>query len=63
MTGFGGMVCFDLEGSYERAEKLYDRLKSHQARREPRRRRESDQHAGADVTVGPLRRSAPARRA
>ena len=27
MTGFGGMVCFDLEGSYERAEKLYDRLK------------------------------------
>jgi len=27
MTGFGGMVCFDLEGSFERAEKLYDRLK------------------------------------
>jgi cystathionine beta-lyase/cystathionine gamma-synthase len=26
MTGFGGMVCFDLEGSYERAAKLYDRL-------------------------------------
>jgi cystathionine beta-lyase/cystathionine gamma-synthase len=27
MTGFGGMVCFDLGGSFERAEKLYDRLK------------------------------------
>jgi cystathionine beta-lyase/cystathionine gamma-synthase len=26
MTGFGGMVCFDLGGSYERAAKLYDRL-------------------------------------
>jgi cystathionine beta-lyase/cystathionine gamma-synthase len=26
MTGFGGMVCFDLGGSYERAAKLFDRL-------------------------------------
>jgi cystathionine beta-lyase/cystathionine gamma-synthase len=26
MTGFGGMVCFDLEGSYERAARVYDRL-------------------------------------
>ena len=26
MTGFGGMVCFDLDGRYDRAEKLYDRL-------------------------------------
>jgi cystathionine beta-lyase/cystathionine gamma-synthase len=26
MTGFGGMVCFDLEGQFERAERLYDRL-------------------------------------
>ncbi|HZP47474.1 MAG TPA: aminotransferase class I/II-fold pyridoxal phosphate-dependent enzyme [Vicinamibacterales bacterium] len=26
MTGFGGMVCFDLAGSYERAASLYDRL-------------------------------------
>jgi cystathionine beta-lyase/cystathionine gamma-synthase len=26
MTGFGGMVCFDLGGSYERAEHVYDRL-------------------------------------
>ena len=26
MNGFGGMVCFDLGGSYERAAKLYDRL-------------------------------------
>jgi cystathionine beta-lyase/cystathionine gamma-synthase len=26
MTGFGGMVCFDLGGRYERAERLYDRL-------------------------------------
>jgi cystathionine beta-lyase/cystathionine gamma-synthase len=26
MTGFGGMVCFDLGGSYERAARLYDRL-------------------------------------
>ena len=27
MTGFGGMVCFDLGGSYERAAQLYDRLR------------------------------------
>ena len=26
MTGFGGMVCFDLAGSYERAARMYDRL-------------------------------------
>ena len=26
MTGFGGMVCFDLDGRYERAERVYDRL-------------------------------------
>jgi cystathionine beta-lyase/cystathionine gamma-synthase len=27
MTGYGGMVCFDLGGSYERAARAYDRLK------------------------------------
>jgi cystathionine beta-lyase/cystathionine gamma-synthase len=27
MTGFGGMVCFDLGGSYDRAAGVYDRLK------------------------------------
>jgi len=27
MAGFGGMVCFDLDGRYDRAERLYDRLK------------------------------------
>jgi cystathionine beta-lyase/cystathionine gamma-synthase len=27
MTGFGGMVCFDLGGSYERAAGCYDRLR------------------------------------
>ena len=27
MTGFGGMVCFDLGGEYGRAERLYDRLR------------------------------------
>jgi cystathionine beta-lyase/cystathionine gamma-synthase len=27
MTGFGGMVCFDLGGSYDRAAACYDRLK------------------------------------
>jgi cystathionine beta-lyase/cystathionine gamma-synthase len=27
MSGFGGMVCFDLGGSYERAERTYDKLK------------------------------------
>ncbi len=27
MTGFGGMVCFDLDGRYERAERVYDRLR------------------------------------
>jgi len=26
MSGFGGMVCFDLEGKYERAARLYDKL-------------------------------------
>jgi cystathionine beta-lyase/cystathionine gamma-synthase len=26
MTGFGGMICFDLGGSFERASRLYDRL-------------------------------------
>jgi cystathionine beta-lyase/cystathionine gamma-synthase len=27
MTGFGGMVCFDLEGKYDRAARVYDQLK------------------------------------
>ena len=27
MAGFGGMVCFDLDGRYDRAERVYDRLK------------------------------------
>ena len=27
MTGFGGMVCFDLAGDYNHAARLYDRLK------------------------------------
>jgi cystathionine beta-lyase/cystathionine gamma-synthase len=27
MSGFGGMVCFDLDGKYERAERVYDSLK------------------------------------
>src|SRR5712671_6548099 len=26
MTGFGGMVCFDLDGRFDRAEQVYDRL-------------------------------------
>jgi cystathionine beta-lyase/cystathionine gamma-synthase len=26
MNGFGGMVCFDLDGQYDRAERVYDRL-------------------------------------
>ena len=26
MTGFGGMVCFDLDGDYSRAERVFDRL-------------------------------------
>ncbi len=26
MTGFGGMICFDLNGDYARAERVYDRL-------------------------------------
>jgi len=26
MTGYGGMVCFDLDGRYDRAVRLYDRL-------------------------------------
>jgi cystathionine beta-lyase/cystathionine gamma-synthase len=27
MNGFGGMVCFDLNGSFDRAARVYDRLK------------------------------------
>ena len=27
MSGFGGMACFDLDGSYDRAARLYDRLR------------------------------------
>ena len=27
MLGFGGMVCFDLDGRYDRAERVYDTLK------------------------------------
>jgi cystathionine beta-lyase/cystathionine gamma-synthase len=27
MTGFGGMVTFDLDGSFDRAERVYDRLR------------------------------------
>jgi len=27
MSGFGGMVCFDLDGRYDRAEQVYNRLK------------------------------------
>jgi len=27
MSGFGGMVCFDLNGEYERAARFYDRLR------------------------------------
>ena len=27
MTGFGGMVCFDLDGRYDRAARFYDRVK------------------------------------
>jgi len=26
MTGFGGMVCFDLDGRFDRAERVFDRL-------------------------------------
>ena len=26
MSGFGGMICFDLGGSYDRAARCYDRL-------------------------------------
>jgi cystathionine beta-lyase/cystathionine gamma-synthase len=27
MSGFGGMICFDLDGRFERAERFYDRLR------------------------------------
>jgi cystathionine beta-lyase/cystathionine gamma-synthase len=27
MSGFGGMVCFDVDGSFDRAARVYDRLK------------------------------------
>ena len=26
MSGYGGMVCFDLDGRYDRAARVYDRL-------------------------------------
>ena len=53
MRGFGGMVCLDLGGSFERATRFFDRLQRHQARGQPRRRREPVQPAGPDVAVGP----------
>src|SRR6185369_2052141 len=28
MCGFGGMVCFDLDGNYDRAARVYDRLQT-----------------------------------
>jgi cystathionine beta-lyase/cystathionine gamma-synthase len=28
MSGFGGMVCFDLDGKYDRAARVYDRLRT-----------------------------------
>ena len=27
MAGYGGMICFDLGGSFDRAERAFDRLK------------------------------------
>ena len=62
MTGFGGMVCFDLDGGYDARRARLRPAAGHQARRQPRRRREPDQHAGADVAVGAHRRAAARRR-
>ena len=39
MSGFGGMVCFDVAGGYAAACRFFDRLTGHQARGQPRRRR------------------------
>jgi len=27
MSGFGGMICFDLDGRFDRAERFYDRVR------------------------------------
>ena len=59
MSGFGGMVSFDLGGELRaRGAALYDRLQIDQARGEPRRRREPGEPAGAHVAVGAHRRAA-----
>ena len=60
MRGFGGMVCVDLGGGYDRAARVLRPAADLQARRQPRRRRKPVQPAGADLTVGPLERGARA---
>ena len=54
MRGFGGMVCVDLGGRLRACVALLRSPAGDQARREPRRRREPVQPAGADVAVGTL---------
>ena len=49
-------------GGYDRAARVLRPAAGHQARRQPRRRREPVQPAGADVAVGAHRRAARARR-
>ena len=58
MLGYGGMVCFDLGGSYDRAAHTLRSAAGHQACREPRRRREPHQPACPHVAVGAHGRAA-----
>ena len=62
MSGFGGMVCLDLGGGYDRAARFFDRLKVDQARRQPGRRREPVQPSHPDVPVGSFGRGTRPRR-
>ena len=52
MTGFGGMVCLDVEGGEADACRTFDRSRDYQARGEPRRCRERPQSAVSDVAGG-----------
>ena len=62
MTGFGGMVCFDLGGDYSTGRVPVRPIEDHQESGQSRRRREPDQHACADIALGTYGATAGRRR-
>ena len=65
MSGFGGMLAFDM-GSIDAARRVVERVRHLRARREPRRRRVADRPPGVDDArvgaAGAARRARPHRR-